>query len=143
MTLRKSLLALTLCLFALSAFAVGLSSSASATMPATEQAQKMTTHDFSKMSVRQVEELTGHKLSLKEKLAFKVLKMKAKKMQKKASTDLDQNVYIILAIFIPFVAVGLASDWEGNDWLICLLLSCIFWIPGIIFAFIKMGDYYG
>lgn len=95
------------------------------------------------MSVQQLEDLTGRKLSFKEKLAFKVLKMKAKKMKKQASTDLDQNVYIVLAIFIPFVAVGLASDWEGNDWLICLLLSCIFWIPGIIFAFIKMGDYYG
>lgn len=142
MILRKSLLALTLCLFALRAFAIDLSPSAPVSdRPA--QAQKASAYDFSKMSARQIEETTGHKLSFKEKLAFKVLKMKAKKMQKKASTDLDQNVYIILAIFIPFVAVGLASDWEGNDWLICLLLTCIFWIPGIIFAFIKMADYYG
>ena len=142
MILRKSLLALALCLFALQAFAIDLSPSAPVSdRPA--QAQKAPAYDFSKMSARQIEEATGQKLSFKEKLALKVLKMKAKKMQKKASTDLDQNVYIILAIFIPFVAVGLASDWEGNDWLICLLLTCIFWIPGIIFAFIKMADYYG
>lgn len=45
-------------------------------------------------------------------------------------------LYIILCILIPFVAVGLATDWDVTKTLICLLLSFLFWIPGIIYAFI-------
>ena len=163
MTLRKSLLALTLCLFALKAFSFNVAE----TLPQTptvanaEQVKKieamlskMASKDLSNLSIREVEDLTGHKLSFKEKVGLKVLKMKAKKMQKKAAAemksgkghsapDLDKGTYIILAILIPFVAVGLATDWEGKDWLVCLLLSCLCGIPGIIYALIKMKDYYG
>jgi uncharacterized membrane protein YqaE (UPF0057 family) len=44
-------------------------------------------------------------------------------------------LYIILAIFLPPVCVGL---WEGGltfDFWIDLLLTFCFWIPGVIFAF--------
>lgn len=161
MTLRKSLLALTLCLFALSAFAFTETLPQTPTVANAEQIKKieamlgkMASKDLSNLSIREVEEFTGHKLRFKEKVALKVLKMKAKKMKKKAvaemsagkdfsAPDLEKGTYIILAILIPFVAVGLATDWEGNDWLICLLLTCLCGIPGIIYALIKMKDYYG
>ena len=45
-------------------------------------------------------------------------------------------LYIILCILLPFVAVGLATDWDLTKTLICLLLSILFWIPGVIYAFI-------
>ena len=69
-------------------------------------------------------------------------------MQKKmgdnwaAAPGIDKGVYIILALLIPFLAVGLATNFEGNDWLIALLLSFLFWLPAIIYALIKMKDYY-
>jgi uncharacterized membrane protein YqaE (UPF0057 family) len=161
MTLRKSLLALTFSLFALSAFAFTETLPTTApTVANAEQAKKieamlgkMSSKDLSNLSIREVEDLTGHKFSFKEKVALKVLKMKAKKMKKKAAEmsagtghsapGLEKGTYIILAILIPFVAVGLATDWEGNDWLVCLLLTCLCGIPGIIYALIKMKDYYG
>lgn len=164
MTLRKSLLALTFCLFAFNAFSVVASTEVSAT-PAginPEQVQKieamlqdMSTMDLSKMTISQAEELAGRKLTIKEKIGFKVAKMKMKKMQKKATASmksgndlnapesgLDKGMYILVAFFIPFLAVGLASDWEGNDWLICLLLTALCWLPGFIYALMKMKKYY-
>lgn len=50
--------------------------------------------------------------------------------------SIDPIVYILLALFIPFVAVGLATDWEVKDVVINLLLSLLCGIPGIIHAFI-------
>lgn len=163
MTLRKSLLALTLCLFALQAFSFNDAETLpqAPTVANAEQVKKieamltkMSSQDLSNLSIRQVEDLTGHQLSFKEKVALKVLKMKAKKMQKKAAAemksgkghadpDLEKGTYIILAILIPFVAVGLATDWEGSDWLVALLLSVLCWVPGLIYALIKMKEYYG
>lgn len=159
MNLRTSLITLLLCLFAFNAFSMdAVPQSPVAITP--EQAQKveamlqsLSTQDFSKLSIRQVEEMTGKKMTLKEKIGFKVAKMKMKKVQKKvaasmqandglAAPGIDKGVYIILAIFIPFLAVGLATDWQGNDWLWALLLSFLCGLPGIIYALIKMKDYY-
>ncbi len=162
MTLRKSLLALSLCLFAFSAFAVVSSTEVSKTPVSItpEQAKqaeallnKLATVDLNTLTIHQAEELAGRKLTLKEKIGFKVAKMKMKKMQKKATVSmeagksapdsgLDKGMYILVAFFIPFLAVGLASDWDGNEWLICLLLTCLCWLPGFIYALVKMKNYY-
>lgn len=48
----------------------------------------------------------------------------------------DAILYVILCIFIPFVAVGLATDWNVRDVVINILLCCLCGIPGIIHAFI-------
>ena len=160
MTLRKSLLALSLCLFAFNAFSAIATTEVSQTPLAisAEPNQKvqamiseMAATDLNNFSIRQVEELTGRKLNFKEKIGFKVAKMKMKKMQRKAAGSdsskgnsapgIEKGIYIILAIFIPFVAVGLATDWKGNDWLWCLLWSFLC-IGGIIYALMKMKKYY-
>ncbi len=66
-----------------------------------------------------------------------VIKKKVKNSIKQSTSgDIDPIVYILLCIFIPFVAVGLATDWEVKDVLINLLLCCLCGIPGIIHAFI-------
>ncbi|MDO8368636.1 MAG: YqaE/Pmp3 family membrane protein [Saprospiraceae bacterium] len=163
MSLRKSLLALILCLFALNAF------SATATEPvaktpiaiSAEQAKQVeallkdfSAHDLSRLTISKVEELTGKKMSFKEKVAFKIAKMKMKKLQKKVTVSMessngftapgiDKGIYILLAIVgFPWLSVGLASDWEGNDWLYCLLLTFLCWLPGFIYALVKMKKYY-
>ena len=105
----------------------------------------MTTDEFLELTPKKVKAATGKKMKLKEVIALKAAQKAVKKQMKsadKAGSGIDKTVYIILAIFIPFLAVGLATDWQGNDWWICLLLTFCFWIPGVIFAFIKMGDYY-
>jgi uncharacterized membrane protein YqaE (UPF0057 family) len=63
-----------------------------------------------------------------------------KKVKKDAPLPIEAVVYILLCIFIPFVAVGLATDWDLTKVLISLLLSFLFWIPGIIYAFIVCND---
>ena len=45
----------------------------------------------------------------------------------------------VLCFFIPFLAVGLATDWDTNAVLINLLWTCLCGIPGIIHAIIIVG----
>lgn len=78
-------------------------------------------------------------ITKKEHIPFKKLAvLKAAKKALKtpaAGGDISKSVYIILAIFIPFVAVGLATDWGMETvWNILWCLLC--GIPGIIHAFI-------
>lgn len=104
--------------------------------------ENMTADEFLTLTPKKVKEITGKKMSLKEKVGLKMAQKAVKKQMKGGASSIDKTVYIILAILIPFLAVGLATNWSGNDWWICLLLMFLFWIPGVIFAFIKMGDYY-
>lgn len=68
--------------------------------------------------------------------ANKNSKAEIRKALKEHKAGDDAILYIILCILIPFVAVGLATDWDLTKTLICLLLCCLFWLPGIIYAFI-------
>jgi uncharacterized membrane protein YqaE (UPF0057 family) len=109
-----------------------------------EQFAKMTTDEVLNMTPREYKKMTGQKLSLKEIIALKA----AQKMIKKrlpvgaGGEPVDKTMYIVLAILIPFLAVGLATDWDGNDWIICLVLSVLLcWVGGFIYALVKMKDY--
>jgi uncharacterized membrane protein YqaE (UPF0057 family) len=74
--------------------------------------------------------------SQKTSIAQKIVTKKLNKTVAQSSQKGDQAIlYIILCILIPFVAVGLATDWDLTKTLIALLLSILFWIPGIIYAF--------
>jgi uncharacterized membrane protein YqaE (UPF0057 family) len=67
----------------------------------------------------------------------------AKKAVKNApANDTDDELILlyILAILIPFVAVGIVTDWDLTDVVINLLLSLLCYIPGVIHAFIKIRD---
>jgi uncharacterized membrane protein YqaE (UPF0057 family) len=67
----------------------------------------------------------------------------AKKALKNApanNSDDELILLYLLAILIPFVAVGIVTDWELRDVVINLLLSCLCYIPGVIHAFIKIRD---
>lgn len=106
----------------------------------------MSADELLNMSPREYKKLTGQKLSIKEAIALKAAQKQIKKhfpAEGAGGEKPDKSVYIILAIFISFVGVGLATDWKGNDWIINLILSLLCWIPGVIHALIKMKDYYG
>jgi len=69
---------------------------------------------------------------------FNAIKKLSKKdsVKKKTDTPLDPIVYVLLCLFFPVLAVGLATDWNINDVVINLLLCLLCVIPGIIHAFI-------
>jgi uncharacterized membrane protein YqaE (UPF0057 family) len=67
----------------------------------------------------------------------------AKKAVKNApANDTDDELILLylLAILIPFVAVGIVTDWDLTDVVINLLLCLLCYIPGVIHAFIKIRD---
>lgn len=75
------------------------------------------------------------------KMQKKVEKIK-KFLQKGGSEKLSKGLYVLLAIIgWGFIGIGLNTDWDGNEWIICLLLSLL-WLPGLIYALIKMKNYY-
>ncbi len=51
--------------------------------------------------------------------------------------DMNKVVLIILAIFIPPLAVYLKTK-SGKDTIINLILCFVFWIPGVIHALWKV-----
>lgn len=136
-----------------SCFALDSNASIISTAAQNEMAQlspelaKLTLDRFLNLTPAEYKKVTGEKLGLKRTVALKMAQHKVKKEMKKrglggSPEDLDKTVYIVLAIFIPFVAVGIATDWKGSDWVIALLLSFLCGIPGIIYALIKMKTYY-
>jgi uncharacterized membrane protein YqaE (UPF0057 family) len=80
-------------------------------------------------------------LSKKErKLRFKEVKaaMKDFKAQKKAGAEPSTNtlLLVILAILLPPLAVYLHEGTTNNKFWISLILTLLFWIPGVIYALI-------
>lgn len=71
------------------------------------------------------------------KQEIKALK-KAVKSQNK-SDDVPIGLLYVLCFFIPFVAVGLATDWDITTVLINILWTALCGIPGIIHAFIVVS----
>ena len=62
---------------------------------------------------------------------------------KEDSSDDDMLILLyVLAVLIPFVAVGIVTDWDLKTVLINILLSILFYIPGVIHAFIIIRDRY-
>jgi hypothetical protein len=57
--------------------------------------------------------------------------------------EISQALYIVLSIFwLGWLAMGINDDFQGYEWVLCLVLYCLFWLPGFIYSLIKMGDYY-
>lgn len=85
-------------------------------------------------------------LSKKEKKQrFKLLKqtLKEYKADKKAGKAADTNtlLLVILAILLPPLAVYLHQGEINSKFWISLLLTLLFWLPGVIYALIViLGD---
>ena len=85
---------------------------------------------------------TGKKLSFKQRIAMKFAQ-KFLKNKAGGNGSISKGLYIVLAIIgLGWVAMGVLDDWSGNNWIIGLVLSLLFVLPGIIFALIKMNSYY-
>ena len=67
---------------------------------------------------------------------FMAIKKLAKKATKSSNSDDDLLLIllVILCFLIPPLAVAIASDWDLIKILISLILTILFWFPGIIYA---------
>jgi len=62
---------------------------------------------------------------------------------KEGGAEISKGLYIVLAIIgFGWLAMGINDNFEGSDWIIGLLLTLLFWLPGLIFALVKMKKYY-
>ena len=66
--------------------------------------------------------------------------MNSTKIVKKSNNkDVSTGLLYVLCFFIPWLAVGLATDWDVKTVVINLLWTCLCGIPGIIHAIIIVG----
>ncbi|HHJ51337.1 MAG TPA: YqaE/Pmp3 family membrane protein [Phaeodactylibacter sp.] len=132
--------------FSVNGFAVGttgvVKAKAEMAKVSPEMAQ-MSIDDFLALTPSKYKKMTGERLGFKKTLALKAAQKAVKKHMKKGS-DIDKSLYIVLAILgFGWLAMGLLSDWSGNDWIVNLVLTFLCWLPGLIHALVKMKDYYG
>ena len=104
----------------------------------------MTVDNLLNMSPRQYKEITGERLGIKNTVKMKVAqKILKNKLKNNSQEPLDKTLYIILAILgWGFLGMGMATDWDGSEWIICLVLTALCWLPGVIYALAKMKDHY-
>ncbi len=141
---RLYLLVLVL-LFSANAFAVGTSGAMKAKAEMAKvspEMAKMAVDEFLALTPAKYKEMTGERLGFKKTLQLKAAQKAVKKQLKKGG-DITKGVYILLAILgLGWLAMGILSNWNGQDWIINLVLTVLCWLPGLIHAFIKMDDYY-
>lgn len=77
-----------------------------------------------------------------KKLTFKEFKRELKKAKRETMTKGSDNMVllVICAIFIPPLAVYLKEGAITTNFWIDLVLTLLFWIPGMIFAFLVVFD---
>jgi hypothetical protein len=102
---------------------------------------QMNVTNFLSLTPAKYKKMTGQRLGLKKSLMLKA----AQKMVKgklASEPDLSKGLYILLAILgLGWIGLGVISDWKGNEWIYCLLLG-LCWLPGLIYALVKMKNYY-
>ena len=74
----------------------------------------------------------------KERIREVKKEIKAYKADKKAGRETDTNtlLLVILAILLPPLAVYLYEGEINNRFWISLLLTLLFWLPGVIYALV-------
>jgi uncharacterized membrane protein YqaE (UPF0057 family) len=91
-------------------------------------------------AVDEFKNLSKHERKTRIKEAKKLLKdYKADKRAGRA-TETDQVLLVILAILLPPLAVYLKEEEVNSRFWISLILTLLFWIPGVIFALLLVFD---
>lgn len=91
-------------------------------------------------AVDEFKNLSRHERKTRIKDAKKLLKdYKADKRAGRAA-ETDQVLLAILAILLPPLAVYLKEEEVNSKFWISLILTLLFWIPGVIFALLVVFD---
>lgn len=91
-------------------------------------------------AVDEFKNLSKHERKSRIKEAKKLLKdYKADKRAGRAA-ETDQVLLAILAILLPPLAVYLKEEEVNTKFWISLILTLLFWIPGVIFALLVVFD---
>lgn len=84
--------------------------------------------------------IIDHKASESSTITSKRKIIQSAKSLKEFSKDEVPTILLyVLCFFIPFLAVGLATDWDVTAVVINLLLCFLFFLPGVIHAIIVVG----
>lgn len=112
--------------------------------PITKDLPNMALEDFLSLTPKKYKEMTGKKLGLKNSLKLKAAQKYVKKhMKKGGAEDISSGLYILLAILgLGWLAMGLIDDWDGQNWIINLVLTLLCWLPGLIHALVKKDEYF-
>lgn len=105
------------------------------TTPVNTTAQQNLTVEGTEVMIP-VQELKKRPVSFLKKA---IVKRKLEKLSAENGMNDDAILYYVLAFFIPFLAVGLVTDWDVKQVIINILLCCLCGIPGIIHAFIVVS----
>lgn len=82
-----------------------------------------------------------HNLSRKEKKArINAVKKELKSFRKQKSADEKTILYVILAILLPPLAVYLHQEAINTKFWISLILTLLFWVPGVIYSLLVVLD---
>ena len=104
----------------------------------TEQFKNFDSKTLLSLTPAKMEQLTGQKMTIAQKLALKMAQKKAKK-----AGEISKGLYIVLAIFgLAWIGMGVMDDWSGSTWIVNLILTLLFWLPGFIHALVVMKKYY-
>ncbi len=109
----------------------------------------LSVEDILTLTPKKYKVLTGKKLGLKKTIMLKVVQKQIKKAMSNPTQKkgMSKGIYVLLTIGglfvfgLPVIAVGLATDFNGDDWWKCLLWSFLCILPGVIYALVKMKNY--
>ena len=126
----------------LSSFVISPVSAAFVSEPQPVSATTAPSEEKINEAMKEFRSLSKKEKKEKVKEAKKVLKqLKAeKKSGKLADGDVDTALLVILAIFIPPLAVYLHQNEINSKFWISLVLTLIFWIPGVIYSLLVVLD---
>jgi len=129
------------CLAASAALLLTFGSYASlpSSVPVTDSAAVASTPDKDAVNaaVAEFKNLSAHDKKLRIKEAKNLLKQyKADKKNGKRESDTNTILLAILAILLPPLAVYLHEDEINGKFWLSLVLTLLFWLPGVIYALI-------
>ena len=105
---------------------------------------QMNLDQFLNLTPASYKKATGERLGFKKTIALKAAQKAVKKEMGTAdSGGITKGLYIVLAIFgLAWIGMGVMDDWGGSTWIVNLLLTLLFWLPGFIHALVVMNKYY-
>ncbi|WEK34920.1 MAG: YqaE/Pmp3 family membrane protein [Candidatus Pseudobacter hemicellulosilyticus] len=94
-----------------------------------------------KSAMREFKSLSRTERKARIKDAKKLMKeYKADKRAGKDAAETDQVLLAILAILLPPLAVYLKTDEVGSKFWLSVILTLLFWIPGVVYALLVVFD---